>query len=128
AEAMAGDAFEFFWAAFQNKECHRDADKVGRARHSNFRVATDDDSVGMMAGVGPAPGRGFAGDHEGRDFVNHIVHPDCAKGGAVSAFVPARIGGRTVEKAVSDKKWRTPPRAPEVIAEESGQAEQREPE
>src|SRR5690349_10610609 len=116
---MTGDAFEFLRAAFQNEEGHADAYQVRRAGHGNFRVAADDNGISVMSRMAPAPGGGFADDHEGRDFVNDVVHPRRAKGSAMSAFVPARVGCRAVEQAVSDEKWHAPPCSPEVVTEEA---------
>src|SRR5215472_14591907 len=117
---MANDTFEFFRTAFQDKKCHGNTEEVRRAGYSNFRVAADDDGVRMMARVAPAPGSGFAHNHEGSNLVNDIIHPCGAKRGAVTAFVPARVGRRAVEQAVRNKTRHTPPRAPEMITEKAG--------
>ena len=43
------------------------------------------------ADVMPAPRRRFAQHEEGGDLVERIVHPARLEGGAVAAFVPARV-------------------------------------
>ena len=83
--------------------------------------------VGVVARMAPAPGRRLAQHHEGGDLVDRVVHPARLEGGAVAAFVPARVGRRAVEDAVGDEAGDGPPRAPGQVAEPAGHDESGEP-
>src|SRR6185312_4895807 len=109
-------------AALEGEEVEEDAEKVWRPRHRDLRVAADDDGVGVMAGMAPAPHRRLAQHHEAGDLIDEVVHPARAEGGAMAAFMPARIRGGTVEHAIGEKERQAPPAAPEVPGQAAGQA------
>ena len=71
------------------EEIEHDARQVRRPHDGDFRIKPDDDRIGMMARMAPAPGDGIAHDHEAGELVDRVVHPACLEGGAVTAFVPA---------------------------------------
>jgi hypothetical protein len=76
--------------------------------------------------MAPAPGHRIAHDHEAGDLIDRVVHPARLEGGAVAAFVPARVGGRAVEHAIDEEERHAPPRAPEPVdAPEPGKATSR---
>jgi hypothetical protein len=87
--------------------------QIRRAHDRYLGIAADDDGVGVVAGMAPAPGHRIAHDHEAGDLVDRVVHPRRLEGGAVAAFVPARVGGRTVEHAIDEEERHAPPAAPE---------------
>ncbi|MNP37524.1 hypothetical protein D3C76_1309790 [compost metagenome] len=62
-------------------------------RFDDFRIAADDDGVGMVPGMAPAPHMGLEHAHEARHLVERIIHPAGLEGGAVNGFMPARVGG-----------------------------------
>ncbi len=96
------------------------AQQVRRAHHGDLGIAPDDDGVGVVAGMTPAPGHRIAHQHEAGDLVDDIVHPARAEGGAMAAFVPARVAGGAVEHAVDEEERHAPPGAPEINAAGSG--------
>ena len=98
-----------------------------RPHRGDLRVAADDDGVGVVAGMAPAPDRRLAHDHETGELIDGVVHPARLERRAVAAFVPARIGRRTVEHAVADEERHRPPGAPEDVAAGPGQREGGEP-
>ena len=89
---------------------------VGRAGRVDFRIAPDDDRVGMMARVTPPPGRWLPHHEEGCDLVDDVVHPRGLESSAMAAFVPARIRSRRVERAIDEEGGESPPRAPGLQA------------
>ena len=95
-------------------ECR--AQQVRRTHHGDLGVAADDDRVGVVAGMAPAPGHRIAHQHEAGDLVDDVVHPARAEGGAMAAFVPARVAGGAVEHAVDEEERHAPPCAPEPDA------------
>ena len=101
--------------------------RVGRAHGRDLAVAADDDRVGVVARVAPAPERRLLDVHERRHLIEHIVDPGGLEGGAVSALVPARVGRRPVEHAVDDEERHGEPRAPEQPAADAGDHQQRQP-
>ncbi len=78
--------------------------QIRRAHHGNLGVTADDDRVGVMARMAPAPGHRIAHDHEAGDLIDRIVHPARLEGRAVAAFVPAAIGGRAVEHPIGEEE------------------------
>ena len=70
-------------------EAESSPQQVRRPHDGDLGVAADDDGVGVVAGVAPAPGHRIAHDHEAGDLVDHVVHPLRLERGAVAAFVPA---------------------------------------
>ena len=109
------------------EEIERDAQQVRRPHDGDFGVKPDDDRVGVVARVAPAPGDGIAHDHEAGELVDRVVHPARLEGGAVAAFVPARIRRRAVEHAVGKEERHAPPAAPEPDAAGAGDDEQAKP-
>ncbi len=76
-------------AALQREQVEQQAEQMGRSLHGDLRVAPDDDGVGVMPGVAPAPDFRLAHDHEAGELIDRIVHPACLEGGAMAAFMPA---------------------------------------
>src|SRR5580692_11555229 len=61
----------------------------GWSRRHHLWIAANDDRVGMMPRVAPAPYGRLAQHHEAGDLIDHLIHPASLEGGAVPAFVPA---------------------------------------
>ena len=80
----------------QPKKVDNNADQSRGAHHQQFRIATNNIRIGMMARVAPPPRIGVAHHHEARNMIDHIVHPRRSEGGAMPAFMPARIRSRSV--------------------------------
>ncbi len=80
-----------------------------------------------MTGVAPSPDGRLAHDHETRDVVDHVIHPPGLEGGAMAAFVPSRVGGRSVENSVGDEKWQGEPARPEIIGKPARRRERSDP-
>src|SRR6185437_16128210 len=91
-------------------------------------VAADDDGVGVVARMAPAPDSRFAHDHETGDLVDRVVHPARLEGGAVAAFVPAAVGRAAIEHAVADEERHAPPGAVKVYRTGAEDDEAEEPE
>ena len=106
---------------------HQQTKGVGRAHAGDFGIAADDDGVGVVAGMAPPPGHGIAGNHEGRDLIDDIVHPVGAKRGAMPAFVPAAVAGGPIHDAVDQPERHRPPAVPEADAAPGRQAKEAEP-
>src|SRR5215207_10136293 len=81
-----------------------------------------------MPGMAPPPDRRLTHDHEGRNLVYHVVEPARLEGGAMAAFMPARIARGAIEDAISQKKGNTPPTAPESGCAVTEHYEQSDPE
>ena len=105
----------------QADEVGDDVPQLRWAHGDDLRITTDDDRVGVVAGVAPSPHGRVAHDHEAGDVVDDGVHPSCLEGGAVTAFVPPRVGGRAVEHAVGREAEQRPHREPQVHAEPAEQ-------
>ena len=101
--------------------------QIRRPHDRDLGIAADDDGVGVVARVAPAPGHRIAHDHEAGDLVDDVVHPLRLEGGAVAAFVPARVARRAVEDAVDEEERHAPPGAPEVDAAGAADDQQAEP-
>ena len=95
-------------------KAQRRAQQVRRTHDGDLGVAADDDRVGVVARMAPAPGDRIAHQHEAGDLVDDVVHPARLEGGAVAAFVPARVARRAVEHAVDEEERHAPPGAPEI--------------
>ena len=78
-------------AARQVKQRQEQADKVRRPGRDDLRVAADDDGVGMVARVAPAPDGRLAQQEERRKIVNDAVDPLGLERCAVAALMPARV-------------------------------------
>ncbi len=91
--------------------------------HRDFRVAPNDDRVGVMPRMAPSPGCGFAQNHERSHFIDNIVHPSRFEGGAMTAFMPARIRAGTIEHAINYEGRHAQPGSPEMPAEPAGEAQ-----
>ena len=128
AKAMPDDFFEFLRPAFQAEKTQQDARHIRRPRHGDFRIAPDDDRVGVMPHVAPPPRRGLAQHHERSHFIDDVVHPRRFEGGAMAALVPARVRAGTIKDAVNEKGRQTPPGSPEMPAQPAGEAQQPKPE
>ena len=111
----------------QAEEVGEDLGEPGRPHRHDLRVAPDDQGVGVVPGMAPAPDGGLAHDHERRDVVDDIVHPAGPKRGAVPALVPARIRSRAVQDAVAEEERRSYPAAPEPGAETAAQRHDAKP-
>ena len=109
------------------EEGQHHAHEIRRPHDRYFGIATDDDGVGVVAGMAPAPGDRVAHDHEAGDLIDHVVHPLRAEGGAMAAFVPARIRRRAVEHTVGEEEWHAPPGAPEEGRAGSGHQDGAQP-
>ena len=88
------------------------------AQHQlNFRIAANNDRVGMVAHMAPLPSHGVTDHAEAGDLINDAVHPASLERGAVAAFVPARVHRRATKHAVSQPERRAPPAGPECDAD-----------
>ena len=90
--------------------------QIRRAHHGDFRIAADDDGVGVVPRVAPAPGHRVAHNHEAGKLVDGVVHPLRLERRAVAAFVPARVRRGTVEHPIDEEEGDAPPGAPEIDA------------
>src|SRR3954452_3174807 len=105
AEGMADNAPQFLKAARDVEEVQEHLKEVRRPVSDDLTVATDDDGVGVMPAVAPAPDRRLLQDHEARDLVDHVIVPARLEWCAMAAFVPARVRGAAVEDAIDDEDW-----------------------
>ena len=87
----------------------------------------NDDRVGMMASVTPAPGGGFAQHHERSQFVEGVIHPVGFESRAMTGFMPARVGYRGVQDTINSKRDHSPPCPPEVKTDSPKDQQQRKP-
>src|SRR5262249_1332723 len=81
----------------------------------------------VVARVAPAPDRRFAQYHETGQLIDRVVHPARAERGAMAAFMPAGVRGRSVEHAIGGEERHPPPASPEVPSKPSGQAKPGQP-
>ena len=117
AEGVADDAAQFLKAARDVEEVQEHLNEIRRPVGDDFTVAADDDGVGVMPAVAPAPDRRLLQDHEARDLVDHVIVPARLERRAVAAFVPAGIRCAAVEDAVDDEDRDGGPGAPGIDAE-----------
>ena len=111
----------------QAEEIEHEAREIRRAHHGDLGIAADDDRIRVVARVTPAPGHRIAHDHETGDLVDGVVHPHRLEGRAVAAFVPAAVGGRSIEYAINEEERYRPPAAPQPDAGSAGDQHGAEP-
>src|ERR1700745_300313 len=93
----------------------------------DLRITPDNDGVGVVAAMTPAPNGRLSQNQEAGDLVDDIVHPAGAKGGAVTALVPTRVRGAAVEHAVGDEDRHGPPGGPGEHTEDAEPKKEDEP-
>ena len=93
----------------------------------NFGIAADDDRIGVVAGMAPAPVDRVAHHLKRRNLIDHVIHPRGAKRGAMAAFMPARVAGRAIDDTVSQPERHRPPTAPQQDAATGQNDMQRDP-
>ena len=64
----------------------------GRPHHSDLRVTADNNGVGVVARMAPAPDSRFTHDHEAGQLVDRVVHPRGLECRSVTALMPTRVG------------------------------------
>ena len=109
---VADDAGQLQEAALQVEEGEPDLEEARRSRLHDLGVAADDDRVGMVSAVAPAPDGGPAQHHERGQLVERVGHPAGPERRAVAGLVPARVGGAAIEHAVDGERRHRPPAAP----------------
>src|ERR1700687_1828818 len=107
---MQRNALDLDRAAVQIQEIASNLQQVGWARDLNLRVVINNDGVGVMPGVAPAPQARFTDSHEGRNLVEEFVEWAGLECGAVLALMPARIA-RRVDGSVEQERRQCPPRS-----------------
>ena len=80
-----------FDAARKVEQRQEQVEKVWRPGRDDLRVAADDDGVGMVARVAPAPDSRLAQQEERRKIINDVVDPPGLERCAVAALMPARV-------------------------------------
>ncbi len=87
--------------------------QVRWTRHCNFRITSHNDCITVVTGMTPSPDGGFPHHHKGGDFIEGVVHPVGFEGGAVAGFMPAGVGGGSVNHGIAQIRNDSPPTAPE---------------
>ena len=100
---------------------------IGRAHREDLAVAADDDRVGVVPGVAPAPERRLLHVHERRQLVERVVEPGRPECRPVSGLVPAGIRYRSVQNPVARGRRARTPSCPRTSSRRSREREQREP-
>src|SRR5258708_1520538 len=88
-EGVADDVLDCRDGVLDRENVENHAADIRRAHGNDLGIASDDDRVGMVARMAPAPDRRLAHDHETRYLVNRVVHPPSLECGPMSAFMPA---------------------------------------
>ena len=86
---VAGHPPEHLRAVDEVEQVRQNRAPLERPRQQDLRVAPDDDRVGVVADVRPAPHRRLTQEHERREVVDRIVGPPGAERRPVAALVPA---------------------------------------
>ena len=124
---MSDEIAKVFRVGVEGKKSLDHSIDIGRTGNGNFGIATQNDGVAVMTGVGPAPDRAFAKDHEGSDLIEGVVHPVGLKGRAVESLVPSGVGTPGVEGGVDQIGEDGPPRSPEENGGGGGSEDEAKP-
>ena len=80
-----------------------------RTHQLDFRIAADNDRVGMVPCVTPAPGIRVPDHAEACHLINGVVEPSGLECRLVPAFMPARIHRRSIKNAIGKKARQSQP-------------------
>ncbi len=109
------------------QDVEQESPQVRRAHRRDLPISPNDDRVGVVAGVTPAPEGRFLRVHERRDLVQRVIEPRRPERGPVAALVPARVRHRPIQHGVAEEERGGDPRGPEPVAPEGRAGEEREP-
>ena len=109
---MSDEIAKVFRVGAEGKKSLDHSSDIRWTGNGNFGIATQNDGVAVMTGVGPTPDRAFAKDHEGSDLIEGVVHPVGLEDRAVESLVPSGVGTPGVEGGVDQIGEDGPPRSP----------------